>query len=114
MPLLQVTSNLSLTATEKANCLQTLSKSVAELLNKSEKFVMTSWTTAPMTMGGTDGPTVFVELRSIRLPEDAPERITPELSERIRLTTEVQADRIYISYGDVAPTHWGWNGKTFG
>ena len=113
MPLIQITSNLSLTDAEKSNCLQTLSKAASELLGKSEDYVMTSWTTAKMTMAGSESPTMFVDLSSIRLPEDAPQRLTPELSERIRLTTDIQADRIYISFKNIAPSSWGWNGKTF-
>lgn len=114
MPLIQVTSNLALTDAEKSNCLQTLSKAVTELLNKSEDYVMTSWISAKMTMAGSEAPTIFVDLSSIRLPDDAPQRLTPELCERIRLTTEIQADRIYIAYHNVAPSSWGWNGNTFG
>ena len=114
MPLIQVTSNLTLTDAEKSNCLQTLSKAVSELLGKSEDLVMTSWTAAKMTMAGTESATIFVDFRSIRLPEDAPQSLTPELCERIRLTTEIQADRIFINYHNLAPAQWGWNGKTFG
>lgn len=114
MPLIHVTSNLVLTDAEKANCLHTLSQAVAELLGKSEKYVMTIWTTGRMTMGGDAAPALFVELRGIRLPEDAAETLTPELCERLRLTTDVQADRIYLNFQDVPPGQWGWNGKTFG
>ena len=114
MPLVQVTSNLALTDAEKSNCLQTLSKAVSELLGKSEDFVMTSWINAKMTMAGTEHPTLFVDLRAIRLPEDAPQRLTAELCERIRLTTDIQPDRIYITYHNEPPANWGWNGKTFG
>ena len=114
MPLIQVTSNLALTDSEKSNCLQTLSKAGSELLGKSEDFVMTSWISAKMTMAGTEHPTMLVDLSAIRLAEDAPQRLTAELSERIRLTTDIQADRIYITYHNEPPTNWGWNGKTFG
>jgi hypothetical protein len=79
MPLIQVTSNLSLTDTEKNNALQTLSKAIAELLDKPERVVMTSWTNTKMTMAGTDEPTAFVEVRALRLPEDAPEALSKEL-----------------------------------
>ncbi len=114
MPIIQVTSNLALTDPEKSNCLLTLSKAVSELLDKSEDYVMTSWTNAKMTMAGNEAPTIFVDLCSLRLPEDAPQRLSPELCERIRLTTDIQAERIYIRFHNVAPNTWGWNGKTFG
>ena len=113
MPFLEVQSNLNLSNTEKENCLQTLSKAVAELLDKSESYVMTSWVTCRLTMAGTQHPAVFVDLRSIRLPDDAPERMAPELCQRINLTTGVQADRIYLNFTDIPPGNWGWNGKTF-
>lgn len=114
MPLLKITSNISLSDSEKKNALQTLSKAAAELLEKSEDYVMTSWTTAKMTMAGSDTPAVFLDLHSIRLPIDDTARLSKELCERIRLAVEVREDRIYINFHDVAPQQWGWNGKTFG
>lgn len=114
MPLLQVTSNIPLTEAEKNNALQTLSKAASELLDKSEDYVMTSWTTAKMTMAGTDAPVVCISLHSIRLPEDATARLSKELTERLGLIVEVRPDRVYINFQDVAPSMWGWDGKTFG
>lgn len=114
MPLIQVTSNLSLSDTEKNNALQTLSKSIAELLEKPEKVVMTSWTTAKMTMAGTDEPTAFVEVRALRLSEDAPEKLSKELTERLGLIVEIRPDRIFLNFSDVEPKNWGFDGKTFG
>jgi phenylpyruvate tautomerase PptA (4-oxalocrotonate tautomerase family) len=114
MPFIQVTSNISLSDTEKDNALQTLSKAAAELLEKSENYVMTSWTTAKMTMAGTNTPTVFIDLHSIRLPEDATTRLSKELCERVSLAVEVRRDRIYINFHNVEPSMWEWNGKTFG
>jgi len=113
MPLIQVTSNITLTDAEKNNCLQTLSKAVAELLGKSEDYVMTSWVPAKMTMAGREGHAAFIELRSIRLPEDAPQKLAPELCERLNLTTGIQPDRIYINFIDEPASTWGWNKKTF-
>jgi len=113
MPLIQVTSNLSLSDAEKKNALQTLSKAVAELLDKPEKVVMTSWTTAKMTMAGTDAPTAFVDVRALRLPEDAPAKLSRELCERLSLIVDIRADRIFLNFTDMAPSHWGWDGKTF-
>ncbi|MGB0743483.1 MAG: phenylpyruvate tautomerase MIF-related protein [Opitutales bacterium] len=114
MPLLQVTSNIPLSDTEKNNALQTLSKAAAELLGKSEDYVMTSWISAKMTMAGTDAPAVFIDLHSIRLPSEATSNLSKELCERLSLAVEVRPDRIYINFHDIAPTSWGWNGKTFG
>jgi phenylpyruvate tautomerase PptA (4-oxalocrotonate tautomerase family) len=114
MPLIQVTSNITLTDAEKSNALQTLSKAAAELLEKSEEYVMTSWASAKMTMGGQNVPAVFIDLHSIRLPEDATCNLSKELCERISLAVEVRKDRVYINFHNVEPHMWGWNGKTFG
>ena len=114
MPLLKITSNISLSETEKKNALQTLSKAAAELLEKSEDYVMTSWSTAKMTMAGSDAPALFLDLHSIRLPMEGTTDLSKELCERISLAVEVRRDRIYINFHDVAPEQWGWNGKTFG
>ena len=114
MPFVQVTSNIVLSDAEKSNCLQTLSKAIAELLDKSEDSVMTSWTSSKMTMAGKDTLCAFIELRAIRLPSEASERLSAELCERMTLITGIQADRIYINFVDVPPTNWGWNKKTFG
>lgn len=113
MPRIQVTSNISLSDAEKSNALHTLSQTVAELLNKPEKFVMTSWTTAKMTMSGTDAATAFIELRSLRLPADATERLSSELCQRLSLTADIRSDRIFINFVDVEPKNWGWDGKVF-
>ena len=114
MPLIHVTSNLTLSDAEKSNALKTLSQAVAELLDKPEKIVMTSWTTAKMTMAGTDATTAFIELRAIRLPEDAPGKLSKELCERLSLTVDIRADRIFLNFSDIEPGKWGWDGKTFG
>lgn len=114
MPFIQVSSNTSFSEAEKKNSLLTLSSAVAELLDKKETYVMTAWNQAKMTMGATDAPTAFIELRAIRLPEDQLENICKELTERFALTSNIVADRIFINFTDMSPQCWGWNGKTFG
>ena len=111
MPRIHVTSNLSLSDAEKSNALHTLSQTVAELLNKPERAVMTTWTTAKMTMAGTDATAAFVELRTVRLPADDTERLSKEICERLSLTAEIRSDRIFINFIDVEPKNWGWDGK---
>ncbi len=114
MPYIQVTSNLTLSDAEKENALQTLSKAIAELLNKPERAVMTSWTNAKMTMAGTTDHTAFIELRALRLAEDTTEMLSKELCERLSLTVDIRADRIFLNFTDIAPSLWGFDGKTLG
>lgn len=113
MPLIHVTSNLSLSDAEKNNALRTLSQAVAELFDKPERVVMTLWTSAKITLGGTDAPAAFVELRALRLPADDTERLSKELTERLGLAAEIRSDRIFINFVDIEPKNWGWDGKVF-
>lgn len=114
MPYLRITSNVALSEAEKNNALKTLSQAAAELLGKSETYVMTSWHYAKMTMGGSDAPAAFIDFQSIRLPAEDTSRISKEICERLSLTVDIRQDRIYINFGDISPSLWGWNGKTFG
>ena len=114
MPYLQVSSNLNLSDAEKSNALLTLSQAIAELLGKKEDYVMTSWVNAKMTMGQSEAPTAFIEVRAIRLPEDAPAKLSKELCERLSLIVDIRPDRVFINYHDIAASHWGSDGKTFG
>ncbi|TVP80660.1 MAG: hypothetical protein EA353_03350 [Puniceicoccaceae bacterium] len=111
MPLIHVTSNISLSDAEKSNALRTLSQTIAELLGKPERVVMTLWSSAKMTMGGTDAPAAFLELRGVRMPADDTARLSKELSERLSLTAEIRADRIFINFVDIEGKNWGWDGK---
>lgn len=113
MPLIKITSNIALTEAEKNNALHTLSSAVAELLQKPEKFVMAAWTSARMTMGGSEAPAVLLEMEGIRMPMEETSRLSKELCERITLVVEVNPERIFLRFRDVDPAHWGCNGKTF-
>ena len=110
--MLEVTSNLVLSDAEKMNCLQTLSKTAEELLEKPESVVMTAWHVAKMTFAGNESPTIYLAIKSIRLPDDTPQQVVREFCERLHLATGVATDRIFITFEDVAPTHWGWDGHT--
>lgn len=113
MPLIQVTSNVSLSEPEKSNALQTLSKAIAELMGKPESVVMTSWTTSKMTMAGTDAPCAFLDIRALRLAEEVPAQLSKELCERLGLIVDIRPDRIFLNFTDVEPRNWGFDGKTF-
>ena len=114
MPFLEVSSNLVLTDAEKMNGLQTLSTAAAELLDKPETVVMTAWHTARMTFGGSESNTLHLAVSAVRMPDDATTRLTPELTDRIHLATGVAPERIFITFADVPPTHWGCKSKTLG
>ena len=40
--------------------------------------------------------------------------MSKEICERLSLTVDVRQERVFLNFSDVAPSLWGWNGKTFG
>ena len=110
MPYLHITSNADQTAEEQQLCLAASSKVLAETLGKSTQYLMTAWTKAEMSLGESATPTAFVEIRGLRLPDDACELLSPKICETILSTAEIQPERIFINVQDIAPKNWGWNG----
>lgn len=114
MPHLHITSNAELTSEEKHRCLAASSKVLAETLGKSTQYLMTAWTDAEMTLGESAAPTAFVDIRGLRLPENACEQLSPGICEAIKSSVGIRPERIFINVQDIAPKDWGWNRKTFG
>ena len=114
MPYLHITSNADVAHEEKQLCLAACSKVLAETLGKSTQYLMTAWADAAMDLGESAAPTAFVEIRGLRLRDDACEQLSPKLCEAIQSTVEIHPERIFINVQDIAPKDWGWNGKTFG
>ena len=101
---------------EAANALlPSLSIITAEVLGKSENYVMAAVSRSGMRMSGSDGKAVFIDLRSIGgLSEEA----NRALSERFCAETEarlgIPKERVYLNFTDVERDAWGWAGRTFG
>ncbi|WP_319584444.1 phenylpyruvate tautomerase MIF-related protein [uncultured Pseudodesulfovibrio sp.] len=112
MPFIKVETNIDVS--DKAACLKGLSALAAEMLGKPESYVLAVLEPGKsLSFGGTVEPAAFVTLDSIGLPEDR----TPEFSASICafLTRElgVQANRVYIAFGDIQRHLFGWDGGTF-
>ncbi|WP_320668079.1 phenylpyruvate tautomerase MIF-related protein [Prochlorococcus sp. MIT 1307] len=112
MPLI----NVSVSSPEVPNqedFLKALSLKLSKLTGKPERYVMTVLqTNVPMTFGGSEGPCCYVEVKSIGGLE--PKQMSNEFCQLIQMMTGISGDRIYISFEDIAPNLWGFNGQTFG
>jgi len=114
MPYLKLETNQIISPESCQQQLQKLSKSVAEILGKSEDYVMISLESAkPMFFAGSSNPTAFVELKSLGLPEEQTATFSKVLCTLIEAQMGIKADRIYIEFNGPARHMWGWNGKTF-
>ena len=112
MPLINV--KISTAKTGNSNeLLGELSKKLASLTSKPEKYVMGILdANVPMTFGGTNEPCCYVEIKSIGALN--PSLMTESFCSLIAARTGIPGSRIYIQFEDVAPSQWGFNGQTFG
>jgi len=94
--------------------LKRLSITVAEILGKSERYVMTELNSdAHMTFGGSNEACAYIELLSLGLNPEQHGRIANELTQFLNLELGIPPDRIYAKFESPPRDHFAWNGKTF-
>lgn len=114
MPLLQITTNQSVATDRQQPLLEHCSRSVAEALGKPERYVMVTLKQAePMLFAGDASPCIYLELKSIGLPEGRTGELSSTLTDLMESELGVAADRVYIEFADAQRHMWGWNGGTF-
>ena len=114
MPLLKVQTNNDVDNAQQDRLLGLLSALTARELGKPEQYVMVILETGtPMMFAGNDAPAMYLELKSIGLPEQQTGALSRNLSQAVHEETGIPVERIYIEFTN-APRHlWGWNGATF-
>lgn len=115
MPFIRVETSATLDDAARAALLKQLSGTLAEISGKAEQYVMASMTRADMLMAGEEPPAAFVDVRGIGgLDKATNQRLSEALCAVLGDALAVPADRVYITFTDVAATNWGWRGDTFG
>jgi len=90
-----------------------ISKLVAKELGKPESMIMVALETATkMVFGGTNEPTIFMELKSVGLPESKTSDLSESLCDFAEQYLNVKKERIYIEFANAVKSMWGWKGKT--
>jgi len=114
MPYLKIQTNRSVEEPERTRLMQRASRTVAECLGKSERYVMVALERdAPMWFAGSDSPLAFLELKSIALPEARTGELSQALCELVNAELGIDKERVYIEFQDAPRKMWGWNGGTF-
>jgi phenylpyruvate tautomerase len=114
MPYLSMQTNKEVDPSELSNFLGRASKSVAELLNKPESYVMISApVTAAMMFAGSNEPCAMLNLKSLGFPEQRSAEISSSLCELVADCFAIDPSRIYIEFSSPARHLWGWNKSTF-
>ncbi|HEV3192816.1 MAG TPA: phenylpyruvate tautomerase MIF-related protein [Polyangiaceae bacterium] len=93
-----------------------LSATVARLLGKPEKYVMTNVVLGTdMSLGGSREAACLVEIKSIGgLTRETGARLTEAVSELVRDALDVPTNRVYVVCTDVPAHLWGFDGASFG
>ncbi len=116
-PLIQLDTSCDLSDGDKKNSLaKTLSRLAAEGIGKPERYVLASVRdNVGMTFSGETGPCALVTVKSIGgLSKAVNQTLAAQVGQALERELGIAQDRIYLTFEELAPTHWGWNGSTFG
>ncbi len=114
MPLLTIDTNQHLDESERPAFLRAASETVADMLGKSEQYVMVRLHEGvAMSFAGSQEPTAILQLKSLGLPEDRTGDYSIRLCDLIAEYLMVPPERIYIEFSSPPRHMWGWNRRTF-
>jgi phenylpyruvate tautomerase PptA (4-oxalocrotonate tautomerase family) len=114
MPYLKISTNLSMSDSDKNELLKQASDVVSQLLSKPERYVFVEIiSNQSQSMSGSTEPAAYVELKSIGLPEKDTAGFSAELCDFIKQALGVDPERIYIEFINIPRHLWGWNSGTF-
>jgi hypothetical protein len=116
MPLLTIVTSKPVERSAAEALLVELSRQVAELLAKPERYVATAFFgDAPMTFGGSPAPSCLIEVANVG--ELAPQ-LTAQMSRALCAVVgerlSVATDRIYVRFQTFEGHYWGHRSGTFG
>ncbi|MFX1316346.1 MAG: phenylpyruvate tautomerase MIF-related protein [Promethearchaeota archaeon] len=114
MPYLKIQTNQDVEDGKKQEIAEKASKLVATGLGKPESYVMVALEpSTKMVFAGRREPTIFMELKSIGLPESKTADLSKSLCDFAEKEFGVSKERIYIEFANANGSMWGWNGRTF-
>ena len=114
MPYLKVQTNRSFSSRKQNIFLKECSSLISFELGKPEKYVMTAFEPKiEMTLGGSNDPVIFFQLKSIGLPDTKTKDLSNKFATLAEEKLKVAKDRVYIEFMDVPRGFWGWNGILF-
>ena len=110
MPYINVSTSVKVN--DKGKLLEEISILISSLTNKSRRFVMAKIDDNCRMYFDDETPCCFIEIKSIGSLN--PSEIAKPISDFVYKKIGIPMDKIYISFNDVPPSLWAWNGKSFG
>ena len=114
MPYLKIQTNQEIDKSVQTTLLKKASATVSAQLGKPVDYIMVAIDPPrPMMFAGSDGPTAYLELKSIGLSPANTTDFSAALCSLISDELSIDKDRIYIEFTNSERSMWGWNGATF-
>ena len=110
MPYINVSTSAKIE--DKKKLLEEISILVSSLTNKSKRFVMARLEDNSEMYFEDESSCCFLHLKSIGSLN--PSEMVKPISNFVYEKIGIPIDKIYISFEDVSPSMWAWNGRTFG
>ena len=116
MPLIKLQIATTVPEDKKKIVLAAASRIVADATGKPETYVMAMVEDdAVASLGGTVCPAVFADVRGIGgLDGSVNAAISKEICALLLAELQIEPDKVYLTFTDVAAQNWGWNSGTFG
>jgi phenylpyruvate tautomerase len=116
MPFVRLETNTSLSDAVKTHLCAELSRACTEVIGKPETYVQAIVVDGvTMLHAGKPGSAAFVDVRSIGgLSAKTNNALAKRLCDLIDKATQISGERIYLNFTEIAGTHWGHDGGTFG
>ncbi len=116
MPLIELDTSCELDAGKKQALAAGLSRAAAEGTGKPEQYVMACVREkVAMVMSGGAGPCALVTIKAIGgLSKAVNQGLAGKITQMLQKELAIPGDRVYITFQELAATHWACNGKTFG
>ena len=96
----------------KKKLLEEIISLISSQTKKSKKFVMVKIDDNSEMYFEDESPCCFLEIKSIGSLN--PKEMAKPLSDFVYKKMKIPLNKIYISFEDVLPSMWAWNGRTFG
>src|SRR5512139_2177249 len=117
MPLIQLDTTYSFPDQNRKQAVaEMLSQIASEVSGRPEQHIMTCIRdNAAMTMSGAAGPCALVTARVVGgLRKSVNQAFAGKVTQLLQKELNIPRNRIYLTFEVLEPTHWSWEGKTFG
>ncbi len=117
MPLIQLDTSCTFPDQSRKHAIgKMLSQIAAEATGKPEQYVMVSIHDGlAMMISGAVGPCALVTVKAIGgLSKSVNQTLAAKVSQLLQKELSIPQTRVYLTFEELTPTHWAWDGKTFG